>query len=677
MKKQPKKKAVAKPEQKITSGTGQLWYLLLPVVATFLLFIPSISNDFVSNWDDNLYILYNPNLQRTGFDAISGIFSEFYFANYHPLTSLTFWCEFQFFGNNPIPFHFLNFLLHLCNTALVFLLIKNLFKEPLAAMFAALLFGIHPMHVESVAWISERKDLLYSLFFLLSLISYQRYLRNPEKKRLLLYSLILFVCSLMSKSAAVVLPVVLLLFDWFGNRKLKAGVWLEKLPFFALSVLFGILAIKSQSAGNSINTIYIPDFSFLERLFLAGYAVGEYILKAILPFGLSALHFYPVSQDGTLDMAVWLSPVWIAAIAAGIWFFRNNHKYITFGLLFFLINIGLVIQILPVGQAIISERYSYIPYIGLFIVPAMFVALLNRKKHKLTLLATMVLLGFSILCAVTTFNRIPVWKNGVTLFSDVIEKYPGSDYGYFVRGNSFYDMKKYDAALRDFDKALQIMPDYAVEYNNRGNARHFLNDNDGAVNDYCKAIELDSAYGEAYANRGISLSSLTRFDEAITDFNKAILLGYNKVDVYGNRGVAKMRVNDPDGAIADYDTALVMNPGDPMVYYNRGIVKAQKGDNEGAITDYSEAIRVKNDFSDYYLNRGVCYLEMKKYEPAVSDFDQVIRMAPNHAGAIFNKGVALLYSGKPLEACGQFARAQQLGHPQAAIAINAYCKSTK
>jgi len=342
------------------------YYIFLVLLLAFTVHSPTLNNGFVNNWDDDGYILNNSSIQTLSKENTKSIFSSFHMGNYHPLTTLTYALEYHFFGLNARYYHFNNLVLHLLNVFFVFVLVGLLFGRNNMALIAALLFAIHPMHVESVGWISERKDVLYALFFLLSLIMYLKYSENNQIKFYAL-SILFFLFSLLSKSAAVSLPMVLvacLFFRESGNGfALKKYVLL--FPFFALSLLFGIIALKSQGASTQYLT---PDYTIIQRLFTGHFALLFYMYKFVLPFNLSAFYPHPTLTNGVLPTLYYLSPIIVWGIFAGLYFFLIRHKKVfVFGLLFFLFAIILVIQFIPVGGAITADRYTYVPYIGLYV----------------------------------------------------------------------------------------------------------------------------------------------------------------------------------------------------------------------------------------------------------------------------------------------------------------------
>jgi protein O-mannosyl-transferase len=541
------------------------------IVCTFILYFHSLRNGFV-NWDDPDYVLNNDFIHRLSWPAVRAIFSGFQNDNYHPFTTLSLALEYAFAGGSSATlYHFDNLMLHLVNTGLVFWFISRISDNRWIPAMVAFWFGIHPMHVESVAWVSERKDVLYGCFFLASLISYSYYIKNSrinedkpltERTRgrqfyLLTFSLFLF--ALFSKSAAVVLPLVLLLIDFLLRRKFSARLLIEKIPFLALSLLFGILAIISQrgAMNREIEQVLTP----FNRFLIVSYGFLKYIVMSFFPAGMSAFHPYPLSPAGKPGLLVYLSvPVNLLVIILVILSMRKSRKYF-FGLAFFLITIILVLRILPVGSAVISERYTYIPYIGIFYITGIFLTAQWHNKNAGTLLRTLpvaLFAGFSIFFTVKTYSRIGVWRDDLSLWGDVIRVYPDNYWGYYMRGTSKGRNNDLEGGLRDLEKSIFLQPNNPYSYNNRGKIFYLQKKYSEALESYNAAIRLDPGLLEAYNNRGAVRGTCGDLRGACSDFSKAIDLGPGFPDAYRNRGLAEMLLHQADSAKADWNKAISM-----------------------------------------------------------------------------------------------------------------------
>jgi tetratricopeptide (TPR) repeat protein len=575
-----KNKRPSLPPQSPEQGIPVLWLLGICAI-TALVFSPMLANGF-TNWDDQFYITENPLLRGPDW---AGIFSKPVVSNYHPLTVGSLALNYQYGALSPYSYHLVDWLLHIVNTGLVFLLAFRLSNgQRWVGLITAMLFGLHPMHVESVAWASERKDVLYTAFFLLSLLSYLRYIQQPDWKKYSL-SLVLFAMSLLSKPAAVTLPVVLLLVDWYRGRSLTdQKVWLEKLPFFALALLFGVLTLQFQSEQAIADQEYYPIW---QRITFACYGFGEYIKRLFWPAPLSAVHPFPVA--GIIPISYYPALLVTGATAAAAWYFRRN-KDILFGIAFYAVNVALVLQLLAFGNSVISERYTYVPYIGLAFTLAM--AWTNSTwpaTTKNSLLGLFFLAGVGF--AVLTNQQVRVWKDSLTLWTKSIEAYPT---GYVARSNRahylFTKLNKYDEAVADYTIALQTEPDHANSLENR--TVIYLNQQkyEAALADAGQYVRFHPDRPRAYLLRAFTLDKLGKTDKAIADYTKCIELAPQDEEPRGNRGVIYYNSKqDYRAAKEDFDTGIRLNPKKGANYLNRARCWIRSGNKAEALKDLEMA----------------------------------------------------------------------------------------
>ena len=528
--------------------------------ATAIVYIPSLFNHF-TNWDDEIYILNNPLIKNFSANGIAGIFSTpEYMGNYHPLTLLSYAFDYYLAGLQPFTYHATNLLLHLGCTVLVFFLLLDLGVKQTGSFFAALLFGIHPMHVESVAWLSAHKDVLYAVFFLGSLICYVRYIQRDNNKWYL-FSLLLFMCSLLSKAVAVVLPVVLLLIDYLLDRRSSKKSVLEKIPFFLLSITFGIVAIYAQQSAKAIDQH--PAFDFVDRLFIGAYGLVNYIIKLAFPFNLSALYFYPSEITGLPSTFYFSFALVILAAIVVIVSIRKTKK-IFFGTIFFVVTILLVLQIIPVGRAMMADRYSYIPSIGLLYLLAIFIEKRESARKSFshsTRTGLMLISGVYIVwLGFTTWQRCGVWENGITIWTDVIEKNPSDPGLYNSRGLAYTSAGDLQNAMRDFNMAIVLKPDYKHALTDRGNIYYATKQYTSAISDFTSAIALDGTFALAYYDRANSYVQIKKFDLALQDYSTALQLKPDYGDAFYNRGALKLALGDSSGACNDFRQASQFIP---------------------------------------------------------------------------------------------------------------------
>ncbi len=551
------------------SDTQTIVIVFAIVLVTAVAFFPSLHNGF-TNWDDNQYVTQNELIKDLSWNGVKTFFTTFYGGNYHPLVALTNAIEYHFWQLNPTPYHVFNLLFHLANTTLVFFFIFQLTARIEAASIVALFFGIHPMHVESVAWIAERKDVLYTCFYLASMILYVRYLKSGLKPKYLVLSWLLLLVSLFSKSAAVIAPVTMILIDFYLKREWSVRLIVEKIPFAAVALTFGIVALFSQGSAKALNTL--ASFSLLDRFFISIYAIVFYIGKLFAPFNLSAFYNFPL-LGGPLPTKYYLAPVILAAIGFVIYKSKEFKRDLLFGLGFYLINVILVVQIISVGMTVVSERYAYVSYIGLLFIIARYYCDITDGKWNVGSWVKpaiqLALVGCAILCAVLTWERSKVWKDGITLFSDALQKEKTSPIPYYNRAMAKYHTNDFAGAIQDFDSAIRIYNKDVDYFLNRGASKFALNDFTGGLADFKEILKLNPNHADAMINCANAEAMLNNFPAALDYFNKAIALKPNEKLAYFNRGHLYFRMNQLDSACEDWRHALDMGYSDASFMLNK------------------------------------------------------------------------------------------------------------
>ncbi len=568
------------------------WFFLVAILTAVCL-LPMLKNEF-TNWDDEFYVINNPLLRGPQWKRI---FSEQVLGNYHPLTILSYAFNYAISGLDPFSYLLVNYLFHIANTLLVFYFIWNISgKNKFIAAFVAIVFGIHPMHVESVAWVAERKDVLYTFFFLLSLIQYWIFLTKAKKKNLV-FCFLFFVLSLLSKPAAIVLPFVLFLLDYWYGQSLKKNI-VFKIPFFALSILFGVITVGIQ---NSSAMAGLSIFSISDRLFFACYVLMTYFYRFFVPYPLSAFHPFPITNFA--GWPIYLSPIFVAALLIAFWFLRKN-KIFVFGILFYVINLLLVLQVISIGLTIVSERYTYVPYIGLAFMFAMLVSRIKFIPQKASLAIGAV---FIVISGILTFQRTKVWKNSGTLWTDALKTYPRAPYARTNRANYLSKL-----ALRSDQKPFADSI-YKV-----------------AFEDCAIALSVRPGHAPAFEYRGLMYSNKQQFKEALADINELIRLKPNYRSAYDMRATCYNKLNEPAKALADYDKCIEIKPDDHRSINNRGSIYMNSFQkyNE-ALNEFNIAISI-NRQAGYFLNRSICYYKMGDMQKAKED-----ALIANRGGAVF------------------------------------------
>ncbi|MGE0636059.1 MAG: tetratricopeptide repeat protein [Bacteroidia bacterium] len=607
----------AKPEQK-KSSTALLvaaFILFLVLIITYASFSPSLKCDF-TNWDDPRYVLENPLLKSTKSENIKEIFkTKEVSLNYHPLTILSLAMDYQKAKlDKPEVYHRTNLMLHIANTLLVFVLIYLFSNGRMeVAGFTALFFGIHPMHVESVTWIAERKDVLYTFFFLLALIAY---LKFTDKKQWWFYviALIAFTLSLLSKAMAVTLPVIMLLFDFLKGRKLEAKLFLEKIPFFLLSLAFGIAALRIQSQGAIAE---FDTFTIFQRVMFASYGAIMYLVKLFAPVKLSAFYPYPnLDNNGNIPAEFYAAPVILLLITALVFWSLKKTKLLFFAFAFYLVSVAMVLQFISVGSAIMADRYTYIAYIGPFFCISLALSQLDKKYNTVKWGGYAVLMIAALVFARITFERTSVWKNSETLWSDVISKYPTVEVAYKNRGNYYGQNGKHDEALKDYAVFLKLNQEDPNIYVNYGNVMNLKNQNDKALEAYNKALALDPNNFQALMNRGNIHGTFKMYPEAIADYNRVEQLDPNFTQLYFNRGLTFLNSGNVANSVTDFNVVLKREPENVPAWLNRGVAYFQAENYQAALADFMQAIKLQGNNGEAWFKASVTAFKMNNLKDA-------------------------------------------------------------
>jgi tetratricopeptide (TPR) repeat protein len=579
-----------------------------------------------TRWDDDVYVTDNP-LIRDLPARLGDLLSTPVAGNFHPVTMLSLALDHGLAGLSAAAYHRTNLILHLLDTLLVFVFVLLLSGQRIRVAFVcALLFGIHPMHVESVAWVSERKDVLYALFFLGGLSAYVRYV-DSGRRSWMVTCFALFLLSVLSKPAAVVFPVVLLLIDHLRKRPWRGSLIVEKTPFLVVSVAMGIVTLETQAAERAIKEL--AGIGLLQRLVLASYGLLLYVEKLVLPVDLSAIYPYPELGQG-LPAFVYLGPLFVIALGATAWFFRRRDRAITFAILFFVLNLALVLQVVPVGEAIIADRYTYVPAIGLFfLVGHLLDRLLSAHRDRQTLgyLGAGSVLLFAGWCAQLSHERVAVWKDDESLFGDVIARFPGRvAAAYNNRGNAYCEQGQLELALADYDLGIALKPDDPEGYINRGSLQRQTGRLEEALADYAKALELDPNDDRAYENRGNVYFAQQRDELALADYDRALRLAPDDQHVYPNRGAALARLGRIDEAYADLDLAVQTDPLNPAGYRNRAVLNGLQGRNERAALDWEQYLALVPADDAAYFALGQLRQSLNQHQAAVDALGRAIAL---------------------------------------------------
>jgi tetratricopeptide (TPR) repeat protein len=589
----------------------------ITAVITFIIYLVSLKNDFVE-WDDSQYVFENLHIRSFDLSLFKWAFFDFYAANWHPLTWLSHALDYAVWGLNPMGHHLTNNILHAANTFFVVLLVARLLESwqagklasshdtnftLIAAATTGLLFGIHPLHVESVAWVAERKDLLCALFFLLSIMMYMSYVSH-KTFRTYLIPLVLFSLALLSKPMAVSLPFVLLIFDWYPFARITTiktfkTVLIEKLPFIAISIGSSILTILAQKAGGAVTAIDVIPLS--TRMLVAAESLIAYLWKMIAPTHL--IPYYPYPKDVSLFSAEYLSAIILAAMITAVCILMaKKQRLLLSAWTYYVVTLLPVLGLVQVGGQSMADRYTYLPSLAPFLLFGVLSAWIWKKTtglQKQPLSIKLLNAGVAILLIVSltllSVRQISVWKNTFSLWTYVIEDEPKkAPIAYNNRGRFFYSRGQFARAIEDFNNAITLDPSSFKAFLNRGAA--FLDSGrfDLAAADFDKAIVLNPSYSEAYNSRGSLFGMSGSLDKAIEQFTKAIELDPNYSAAYGNRASAYSLIGQNNRALQDLDRAIMLDRYYAENYLNRGNIYLESGNRELATSDFRKACDLGN-----------------------------------------------------------------------------------
>jgi tetratricopeptide (TPR) repeat protein len=649
--KKKKSRSSPKPESGFLFRNN-LGYKLLLILLGFLFFSPVFTADFL-NLDDQTLILDN----MIAFESDPGKIFRWGFLtpHYKPVVFLSWMMEYKLFGPNPFVYHLNNLLLHIFNSLLVFLVFLKLVPQfktvktyvvPVA-FFTAVIFMLNPMHVESVAWATERKDVLYVFFFLLSLYTYLIYLKQKNNK-LLILSALLFIPSLLCKAPAICLPFILFLVDFVFKRPFNKKIAIEKIGHFIVLVaalgVYGFFStdysegsIGSIASGDILTTAPalagIP--TSIVRIVIASLKTVLWFLHILVPVKLSIA--YPreplISFFGHL---VYLFPFVVAGFFLILFKVRRTNRLIFFSFFFFLFAMTpAIIRIYPGIGIFLSDRYTYLGSLGIIFLVVSFIVLWMQRR-KFGVRSIYYILGFiALLSGIYTYKYARVWQNPEKLWTNTIEKYPNVAYAFVNRGGYYRQQGEYQKGLDDLNRALNLEQE-ANSYVQRGLIYRQMGRPQEALSDYQKAIELEQDNTQAKINRGNAFLDLGRFQEAIVDYNEALEIDPDNVRVLANRAAAYGNLRRYDAAKRDLEVAESLDP----------------------------------DYIDIYINRMVMSFELQDFETALNAADKLLVFNPNDHQSYSDRGVALMNLSRHQEAIESFSRAIQLSSTQGAYYQN-------
>jgi len=628
------------------------WIWLGGVLALTALAYSSSLGNGLTNWDDDGYVIGNPLLGRPTWDAIQLAFTSYWKGNYHPLTMLSLTLDDAISGGSVRMHHAVSLLLHLANTALVALFVERLLGRSALAAVSAALFGLHPMHVESVAWISARKDLLSTFFLLWTLLAYMRFARADDRRAGLddsphasrhfslpyVVALLLFLLALFSKGTAVALAPSLVVIDaLLGRGAFSLRSLVEKLPFFALALVFGLIALDAQTGVGQLQGV--STWTGSERLLLSASAYLRYLWLLALPHPLSAFYPYPDAGAGGLSALYGAAVLGVAGVAGLWWYSLRRWPVLAFGLAFYTVNVFFVLQLVPVGGAIVADRYTYVPSIGLFIAWAWAGGQLVGHWPRTRVPVLIALVAWLTTLGTLSAGRVEIWRDSLSLWNDTLARYPG-------------------------------IPEARL---NRALAHHRAGDPQRAIDDLSEAIRLAPDYARAWGHRGVIRYQLGQNQAALEDLDRAIRLRPTP-DLLTNRGAVRLAVGNAAGAIVDLSRALQQNPGMFLAWANRGLARSELGQYAQALADFDVALRLSPDYLPARYGRAVALRGLGEHDRALEDLDALAAAAAQDAQIRLTRGETLLELGRRAAGCAELRTAAQLGAHEAIALLSEHCQ---
>jgi Flp pilus assembly protein TadD len=566
---------------------------------TFVAFLPALQNGFVS-WDDQRNFVENPHFRGLGWAQLSWMWTTFHMGHYVPLSWMTLGFDYAVWGMNPLGYHLTSLLIHTANAVLVYVLAERLlrlaFAPPrvserriaIAAALGALLFAVHPLRVESVAWATERRDVLSLLFYLVSTLAYLRY-ATTASRRAYAVALGAFVCALLSKATSMTLPAVLLLLNVYPLRRFaehRRQVILELVPFAALS---------AASALESIIALHPPNqLGVAQKIAVSAYSLVFYVWKTILPTGLSPLYEMPQRVVPTAS-AFLVSYALVIALCAGAWMVRRRAPALTAAWAAFVL-IGLpMLGVVQNGPQIAADRYTYHAAPALAILVA--VALLSLRPRDFKLVTSLAGAA-ALLLALLTWDQTQVWHDSESLWTRVLDVDPNSSMGHSAWATLLFKQNRVEEALAHSRRAVELAPGYAEAHNDLGVGLARIGEMDSAVSQYKQALAIKPEYDEAENNLGIAIVQQGNVSGAVDHYKRALELNPENADAHVNWGNALVRLGRPAEAETHYREALEINPADADAHHNWGVALAQQGKFTDAIVHFQRALAIAPNYTE-------------------------------------------------------------------------------
>jgi Flp pilus assembly protein TadD len=647
--------------------------LLFLVAAILALYGQTARHEFVY-YDDDRYVYENPDV-RSGLTAQSTVwaFTTMWAGNWHPLTWLSHMLDCELFGLRAGHHHLVNVFFHILNALLLYLVLKGMTGAVWRSAMVAALFALHPLHAESVAWVSERKDVLSTLFFLLTLWAYGRYAGCPSLARYVPVFVFLAL-GLAAKPMLVTVPFVLLLLDYWplGRLRFPGATALrrlaEKVPLFLLAGLSCLATFVAQQAAGAMTWMQVP---FPVRAANALVSYAAYIGKTLWPSGLAVFYPYP----GAIPATQWAGAALVLAATSGLVALgRRRRPYLAVGWLWYLGTLVPVIGLIQVGKQSMADRYTYIPLIGLFLLAVWLAAdLAAGRRHGRVALAGLSSVAL-LACMTATRAQVAHWRSSETLFEHALRVTRGNAIAHTNLGVVLLSAGRTDEAIRHFREALRIDPRDAQTQGNLGIALMRQGKTEDALRHCREALRLNPRSALSHLNLGAVLAQAGRGEEAVTHFRLAVHLAPRSTEARYNLGLALLEAGNIDEALVRLGEALELNPHSGQMHHTLGLILSRQGRNEEALEHYRQAARIDPKLAELYAGHGTQAPDPARAEEETAASRGPSGRDPGAAGDHLDQGLSLARQGRLDEALAEFRRALELdgesGDIRTAIAVS-------
>lgn len=608
-------------------------HVAIMVLAVLLAYSKIFGAGFMS-WDDIDYVFNTPDIISFSPEHISNWWKEYYIGNYQPLPMASYALDFAIGGTQPFVYHLTNIIWHIADVILVYACMKRLQDNLYIALFVALLFALHPVQTESVSWIAARNKVMNGFFFLLAIYAYMGYVLEHNRRKLL-WVYVFAIAAYLCKLTAVTLPFALLAVDIWLHRSLRSKtVWLEKLPLVLLAIPIGIINLQAQADVAFLNTH--PEFNLGHTILFAGYAYVQYLVNLLLPVKLSVLYPYPATIEAVHIIYTVLAA---AIVVLGVIAYRKHRYVLAGGILFYTVNIAIVLQFVQFGEVLMADRYLYLACIGVWYPVVYYVGrLISQKQMQLSKAAIAVMTALCLCYSVATFSRNDIWLSELNFWKSVTNTFPESSVAQSSLGGVY------------------------MEEGNIPEAQAHIN----------TAISLDANNYKAWYNKGVLLMRKGDAAGALSALNNAIRLkDYSKA--LFTRALLYQQTGNYNAALPDIKRVLQQEPGNARAHYIYADCIEQQGNVGAALDAYTKAITLNDDEPLFYLRRGLVHAKLGRNKEGIRDMSHAIKQNPSYAEAWYWRGMIKHRSGQM--PCDDLNQARNLGLSQATDALMEICNT--